>query len=103
MEIPQKHSKKADKPLTGWIAGVVVPPLAFVIIWLLIPTERDFAGFITYAIKANVLSKFMSLAVLPNLLVFFIFIWAKMDRAAKGVLYATFILAIVVIAIKFLM
>jgi len=103
MEKAEHKTSKADKPLTGWIPGFLVPPLSFVIIWLLVPTERDFTGFVEYAIKANVLSKFLSLAVLPNLLVFFIFIWTKMDRAAKGVLYATFVLALAVVAIKFLL
>jgi len=103
MKKPEHNNSKTDKPLTGWILGLLVPPLSFVIIWLLVPTERNFAGFIEYAMKANVLSKFLSLAVLPNLLVFFIFIWTKMDRAAKGVLYVTFVVALAVVAVKFLL
>ncbi len=95
--------KKADVPLTGWITGLLLPPLSFLLIWILVTTHQTLDNFITKAIAANVLSKFLSLAVLPNLLLFFIFIWTKMDRAAKGVLYATFFLSLVVIALKIIL
>lgn len=101
MEKQGYKNSKADQPWIGWIPGLLIPPLTFVVIWIIIPTTRSLGQFITYALAANVLSKFLSLAVLPNLLVFFIFIWLKMDRAAKGVLYATFLVALLVIAVKF--
>ncbi len=94
-------NSKADKPLTGWIPGLLAPPLTFVIIWILLASNQPLGSFITKTIAANVLSKFLSIATLPNLLIFFIFIWLKMDRAAKGTLYATFVVALLVIALKF--
>ena len=102
MTSPDKR-KKGDEPLTGWITGLILPPLTFYLIWAFWASHRTFMEFITTAIKANVLTKFLSLAVLPNLLLFFIFIWTKRDFAAKGVLYATFATAIVIVALKFIL
>ncbi len=99
----QKPRKKADEPLTGWVTGLILPPLTFFLIWYIWASHRTFGEFITTAIKANVLTKFLSLAVLPNLLLFFIFIWSKRDFAAKGVLYATFVTALVIVALKFIL
>jgi hypothetical protein len=95
--------KKGDEPLTGWITGLLLPPLTFFLIWYIWAQHRTFLEFITTAIRANVLTKFLSLAALPNLLLFFIYIWTKRDFAAKGVLYATFITALVIVALKFIL
>ena len=99
----QNTRKKGDEPLTGWITGLILPPLTFFLIWYLWAHQHTFVEFITTAIKANVLTKFLSLAVLPNLLLFFIYIWSKRDFAAKGVLYATFVTALVIVALKFIL
>ncbi len=95
--------RRGDEPLTGWITGLILPPLTFYLIWYFWDQYRTFGEFITTAIRINVLTKFLSLAVLPNLLLFFVFIWTKRDLAAKGVLWATFITALVITALKFLL
>lgn len=100
---PPAKRKKGDEPLTGWITGLILPPLTFLVIWYLVNPHESFIHFVTTAIKANVLTKFLSLAVLPNLLLFFIYIWSKRDFAAKGVLYATFVTALVIVALKFIL
>ncbi|NOY37141.1 MAG: hypothetical protein GXO83_06160 [Chlorobi bacterium] len=92
---------KYDVQLTGWITGLVLPLLSFFIISKLMLTEGTLIEFIAKADKANVLSKFMSLAMLPNLLLFFIFLWTRWDRASRGVLAATIVLAVVIVIVKF--
>jgi len=92
--------RKTDKSLNGWITGLILPPVSFILIFLLLHTHQTLGDFVTKAIAAKVLTKFLSLAVIPNLLLFFVFIWLKMDRAAKGVLYATFVTALIVIGLN---
>ncbi len=99
----EKTRKRGDEPLTGWITGLLLPPLTFFLIWYFWGQHRSFWEFVTTAIRINVLTKFLSLAVLPNLLLFFIYIWTKRDLAAKGVLWATFVTALVIVALKFLL
>ena len=45
--------------------------------------------------------KVISLAAIPNLFVFFIFIKKKQDNRAKGVLLATILTAIATLILKF--
>jgi len=59
-------------------------------------------AYVQKVIGAGVLTKFMSLAVIPNLLVFFIFIWQELLKAARGTLAATFVSAFLVLLVKIL-
>ena len=51
--------------------------------------------------EGNLYGKVLSLAAIPNLFVFFIFIKKKQDNKAKGVLIATFLTAFVTLVLKF--
>jgi hypothetical protein len=51
----------------------------------------------------HALPKILSLMVIPNLLVFFIFIWTDHLYTARGVLAATVFDALVIMALKFLL
>ena len=51
--------------------------------------------------KNDVLGPVITLAALPNLFVFFIFLKKKQDYRAKGVLIATIVTALVTFALKF--
>ncbi|PQJ69278.1 hypothetical protein [Polaribacter butkevichii] len=46
--------------------------------------------------------KVLSLAAIPNLFVFFIFIKKKQDNRAKGVLLATILIALTTLVLKFI-
>ena len=53
-------------------------------------------------IKENSLyGKVLTLAAIPNLFVFFVFIKKKQDYKAKGVLMATFLIAFTTLILKF--
>ncbi|TCP21899.1 hypothetical protein EV195_11512 [Tenacibaculum skagerrakense] len=51
--------------------------------------------------KNDILGPVITLAALPNLFVFFIFLKKKQDYRAKGVLIATIVTALVTFALKF--
>lgn len=52
--------------------------------------------------KGNLYAQVLSLAALPNLFVFFIFIKKKQDYRARGVLMASILTALVTFVLKFL-
>ena len=52
--------------------------------------------------KLGITSAMISLSVFLNLFLFFFFLWRKAEKAAKGILAATMIYAIIVVYIKFL-
>jgi hypothetical protein len=51
--------------------------------------------------ERNLYGKVLSLAAIPNLIVFFVFIKKKQDSRAKGVLMATFLIAFTTLILKF--
>ncbi len=86
----------------GLISGMLVPFLALIIFYLISSTELSFPEFVEFIISRKKLSSLISLSVVPDLLVFFIFIWLNYLYSARGVLAAVFLFALIVVLTKFL-
>jgi hypothetical protein len=93
---------KVDRSWFGFLAGILLPPLTFLVIFLFLGEPGSFGAYLEKVVGAGVLTKFLSLAVIPNLLLFFIFIWQEHLKAARGTLAATFVSAFLVLLIKIL-
>jgi hypothetical protein len=78
---------------------MILPMVALVVIWAIQSDEGLFEFLRTFQHR-NVLSKMVSLAALPNLLLFFLFIWTDRTFAARGVIFATLLLAFVMLVLK---
>lgn len=65
-------------------------------------SRYSFEETITLIVEGNLEGKILSLAAIPNLFVFFIFLKKKQDRRAKGVLLATILIAITTLVFKFI-
>ena len=86
----------------GLMAGVVVPLLTLVIFYLISSSDQSFSEFLVFIVSRKKLSSLISLSLVPDLLVFFIFIWLNYLYSARGVLAAVFLFALVVVLTKFL-
>jgi hypothetical protein len=84
------------------VAGILVPLLALVIFYMISSSDQTFSEFLVFLISRKKLSSLISLSVVPDLLVFFIFIWLNYLYSARGVLAAVFLFALVVVLTKFL-
>ncbi len=96
-----KKTAKYDRWLPGLIAGIVLPVIAFLVSWLIL-SDNNLKTYYQQFQLLNRLSGLISLCALPNLLVFFVFIWLNMYQAARGVIIATFILALMMLVVKFI-
>ena len=67
--------------------------------WI-VKSDRGLVDFLVQFQQMGMLSKVVSLAVIPNLLLFFIFIWTNRNFAARGVIFATLILAFFMLILK---
>ena len=85
----------------GLILGIVVPILAIVVIWL-INSEASLTSYLKGFYRVNSLSGLISLCAIPNLLLFFIFIWTNKVKSARGVIFATLIVTLVTLLFKVL-
>lgn len=87
---------KYDSTILGTIVGILAPVIAFMIYYLVRYRGMYFPAYIHYLYSGGTFLPILSLCVIPNLLIFFIFIWTKRDKSARGVLQATIAFAVFV-------
>jgi hypothetical protein len=84
----------------GLISGIIIPAISVIVIWL-IRYDGGLFEFISRFQRMGMLSKIISLATIPNLLLFFICIWTNRNFSARGVIFATLIVAFIMLVLKF--
>ena len=95
-----RKRKPLDLPVTGFIAGLVVPLIIFLAVWFFRDKQISPDDYIKSLSRLNALVKLGSLCVFANLLVFMGFLRMNYERAARGVLGATIIYALVIMLSK---
>jgi hypothetical protein len=90
---------KFNTLLTGLIPALVLPFLTILVFWI-VKSDRGFMDFLMQFQQMRMLSKVVSLATIPNLLLFFLFIWTNRNFSARGVIFATLILAFLMLILK---
>jgi len=92
--------QKYDSIVLGTVLGLLAPMTVFIIYYLVGYRGMRLFSFIHYLTVGEIFLPILSLCVTINLLIFFIFIWTKRDKSARGVLQATFVYAIYVCIMK---
>jgi len=64
--------------------------------------DTNFKEAFRFIHQEKMYGKILSLAAIPNLLVFFVFIKKKQDQRARGVLIATLFIALLILIAQFL-
>ena len=101
MLIMKEMKRKLDNQVIGFVLGVLAPLIAF-LIFLHYAYPHELADESLRKMWLRIAApNVISIAALPNLALFFLFIYINMLRAARGVLGATVVLAIVVLIVKF--
>lgn len=91
--------KNFDSFWWGMIPAVLLPLLLLFLFWL-IGSDKSLGDFLESSWKLRVLSKELSLANIPNLLLFFIYIWTERDRSARGVISAVLLYTFLMLIMK---
>jgi hypothetical protein len=92
--------RRYDSMLHGLIPGLVLPMLAMVIFWQ-VKSELGLWNFLVRFQLLGMLSKLVTLATIPNLVLFFFFIWTQRNFSARGVIFATLLMAFIMLVLKF--
>lgn len=90
-----------NRLITGMIVGLFAPLISFVSFVLLVYPDEGIMHILTGYIKGNVLTHVMSLAILINLPIFFVFLETKKERSARGVIGSTLLYGLVIVILKF--
>jgi len=105
MDAKPNMIKKYNKPYVGLFLGIALPLLSFFIYFLVMLGKSgegfNFEKFIDTLIYNDATTAVISLCVLPNLLLFFLF--KKLDYwyAIKGVIISILCYTLLVVVLKF--
>jgi hypothetical protein len=92
-----------DKFITGFIPGLVAPWLGVVLFYAAKFSYMPFANYMKFVFNPTIFSPMMSLGVVMNLFVFFLFISRNYYVAARAVILASILYAIPILVVKFLL
>lgn len=87
--------------LTGFISGLLAPPIGFYIYFLISFHYMSFRDYISRLSDLGLESGVLSLSLIANLIVFFYFIKVKADSSAQGVIGATFMYGLLIVILKY--
>jgi len=94
---------KVNNIYLGIILGILVPAITIFLVYKIRFNQYNLEEFFNTFIQRKVLSSLLSLCIIPNLLVFMIFIWLNHLYSARGVLLSTFIIGFIIVGVKFLL
>ena len=92
--------KRFDSVTAGLIPGLMLPVVTMLILWA-VRYEGGLVDFLSSFQRNRILSKLLTLSTIPNLLLFFLFIWTNRTYSARGVIFATLVVAMVMLVLKF--
>ena len=95
--------ERYDKILTGVVSGFILPVLTAFIMFLFSKGDPSIAEWITRVTEANITTHVITLSAFTNIIIFLVFNYFDMLKAARGVLGITIVWAILVFGIKFLL
>jgi len=84
----------------GLILGVLAPAVTMLIVYLVGFTDYEFNELIDLLVSKRVFTKIISLCVIPNLALFFLFLNKNYFYSARGILLATVLFALFVFVTK---
>lgn len=84
-----------NKQIIGLLIGVFLPVITSYLIYLnRYHGVKSYGEFVAALFQLYSVGKFVSISVLPNLLLFFVAIWRNRLLAARGIVIATALYAI---------
>jgi len=95
-------TKKMDNIWVGTLAGIILPLMVMGIVYLSSYAYLTVPQFLRKMVFASIILKLLSLCAVINLGAFFLFYRVEHDKAARGVIFATMVLAFVVVVDKFM-
>ena len=95
---------KCNKLYIGLIIGIILPIItSWLIFYFRFGDSFSIHEFISKLVAAHGFTKLLSLSVLPNMIIFMVAIKLERLLAARGIVTATVLYAIAIIALRFIL
>ncbi len=98
-----KEKKNFNNFALGAAAGFIIPPVAVYLFYAVQGFNMTFQGFLRYIFEYHVAAKVLSVALVANLVVFYLFLHGKRYKSVRGVIAMTFLYAIAAIIYMFVL
>ena len=92
---------KADSLIVGSSIGLLLPATALFFYFLATGNDRSMADTLIETQRIRLLAPLLSLAVLPNLAVFYLLLQRNKYQSVRGVILATLFYALLIVFLKF--
>jgi hypothetical protein len=92
---------KLDNFWLGVLLGLLAPSIGILIFYFVNYSLQDISSFLELAVKEKMLSPLLSLCVVINLGVFYIFIHFEKYLTARGIILSTFSYGLAIVVLKF--
>ena len=92
---------KLDNFGLGVFLGLVAPSIGILIFYLFNYSLQNISSFLELAVKEKMLSPLLSLCVVINLGVFYLFINFEKYLTARGIILSTFTYGLAIVVLKF--
>ena len=84
----------------GLIFGILAPIVAFMMFYFSSFTKVPLDYFVRYSLKIGALINILTVCLIPNFLIFALFIWRKHYTSAKGIVIASASLTALFVLLK---
>jgi len=98
--MPKSKQSKYDKVGVGVLTGLVLPLIIFFIVYMVGENDMSFLNYLAGMRRMQALVKIGSLCVFTNVGAFWMFLKLKYEKAARGVLGATILYALLVLILR---
>lgn len=92
--------RKYDSVWVGLASGIALPFISFIAYYLIYNRHMLIISFFNYLKIGGIFTKVISLCIVPNLLLFYIFLWTKRDKSARGVVISVILYALFLAVMK---
>jgi hypothetical protein len=96
----RKYFSGVDRLWVGFAFALLLPVITLFIVYLHTFDNYSIKQFFHFLIAMRIISKLFSLCVIPNLALFFLYIWGDFLKGARGVLMATFVVTVFILVLQ---
>jgi hypothetical protein len=93
--------KIKDSLIIGFVAGILAPSFIVFAFYLSKFNTSSFANFLRVAVNEKMLSPLLSLSVLINLGLFYLFLKYDKLHVARGIILSTLVYGVMIVILKF--
>ncbi len=92
---------KTNREIIGLLAGIFIPIIT-IIFYYFFASPIDFTLFLKQIFMGSSYTRIFGLCIVPNFLVYFIYVFQRKNKAADGVSISTLLYLLLIVILKYI-